>query len=173
MQREAGNDFGFADRRMGLLEDSFAEREKALAGTVPSAVVIGSGAWAGQRDRLGDFLVVSVFTVSSLRLHPAIKRLDADGGVYMKQGLLPHPKKRNVPCKQQDVDIGFTSHISINTRFQANKSDCGHLRVSPPPLIFLIFYDVRCVCAQPGSSAVPLGMGIQDQSWSKNNESYI
>ena len=63
---------------MGLLEDSFAEREKALAGTVPSAVVIGSGAWAGQRDRLGDFLVVSVFTVSSLRLHPAIKRLDAD-----------------------------------------------------------------------------------------------
>ena len=135
MQREAGNDFGFADRRMGLLEDSFAEREKALAGTVPSAVVIGSGAWAGQRDRLGDFLVVSVFTVSSLRLHPAIKRLDADGGVYMKQGLLPHPKKRNVPCKQQDVDIGFTSHISINTRFQANKSDCGHLRVSPPPNI--------------------------------------
>ncbi|WP_418362263.1 hypothetical protein, partial [Sutterella wadsworthensis] len=96
---------------MGLLEDSFAEREKALAGTVPSAVVIGSGAWAGQRDRLGDFLVVSVFTVSSLRLHPAIKRLDADGGVYMKQGLLPHPKKRDVPCKQQDVDIGFTSHI--------------------------------------------------------------
>jgi hypothetical protein len=93
LQREAGNDFGFADRRMGLLEDSFAEREKALAGTVPSAVVIGSGAWAGQRDRLGDFLVVSVFTVSSLRLHPAIKRLDADGGVYMKQGLLPHPKK--------------------------------------------------------------------------------
>ena len=78
LQHEAGNDFRFADRRMGLLEDSFAEREKALAGTVPSAVVIGSGAWAGQRDRLGDFLVVSVFTVSSLRLHPAIKRLDAD-----------------------------------------------------------------------------------------------
>ena len=78
LQHEAGNDFGFADRRIGLLEDSFAEREKAQAGMAPPAVVIGPVDGAGQRDRLGDFLVVSVFTVSSLRLHPAIKRLDAD-----------------------------------------------------------------------------------------------
>ena len=78
VQHEAGNDFGFADRRMGLLEDSFAEREKAQAGMTPPAVVIGSGAWAGQRDPLRGSRVVSVFTVSSLRLYPAIKRLDAD-----------------------------------------------------------------------------------------------
>ena len=50
LQHEAGNDFGFADRRMGLLEDSFAEREKAQAETAPPAVVIGPVDRAGQRD---------------------------------------------------------------------------------------------------------------------------
>mgnify|MGYP000772695222 FL=1 len=78
VQHEAGNDFRFADRRMGLLEDSFAEREKAQAGMAPPAVVIGPVDWAGQRVPLRDSRVVSVSTVSSLRLHPAIKRLDAD-----------------------------------------------------------------------------------------------
>lgn len=77
LQHEAGNDFRFADRRMGLLEDSFAEREKAQAGMAPPVVVIGPVDGAGQRVPLKDSRVVSVSTVSSLRLHPAIKRLDA------------------------------------------------------------------------------------------------
>ena len=77
VQHEAGNDFGFADRRVGLLEDSFVEREKAQAGITPPVVVIGPVDGAGQSDHLGDSLVVRVSTVSSLRPHPSMKRWDA------------------------------------------------------------------------------------------------
>ena len=77
VQHEAGNDFGFADRRVGLLENSFVEREKAQAGITPPVVVIGPVDGAGQSDHLGDSLVVRVSTVSSLRPHPSMKRWDA------------------------------------------------------------------------------------------------
>ena len=92
VQHEAGNDFGFADRRIGLLEDSFVEREKAQAGITPPVVVIGPVDGAGQSDHLGDSSVVRVSTVSSLRPHPSMKRWDAYNefaqirwaGIYVK-----------------------------------------------------------------------------------------
>ena len=80
VQHEAGNDFGFADRRIGLLEDSFVEREKGQAGITPPVVVIGPVDGAGQSDHLGNSLVVRVSTVSSLRPRPSMKRWDAYNG---------------------------------------------------------------------------------------------
>ena len=76
VQHEAGNDFG----RIGLLEDSFVEREKAQAGITPPVVVIGPVDGAGQSDHLGNSLVVRVSTVSSLRPRPSMKRWDAYNG---------------------------------------------------------------------------------------------
>lgn len=77
LQHEAGNDFRFADRRMGLLEDSFAEREKAQAGMAPPAVVIGPVDWAGQRVPLrglqGCERLHSLFTAAASG-HQAIGR---------------------------------------------------------------------------------------------------
>ena len=42
MPHEAGNDFRFADWRMDLLEELFAESENALGLRSPAAVVIAN-----------------------------------------------------------------------------------------------------------------------------------
>lgn len=90
VQHEAGNDFGFADRRIGLLEDSFVEREKAQAGITPPVVVIGPVDGAGQSVSswrlLGCESLHSFFTAAA-PVHEAMGRLQKD--VCMRQSHLP------------------------------------------------------------------------------------
>ena len=55
MPHEAGNDFRFADWRMDLLEELFAESENALGLRCPAAVVIANLLEAAWRSFRGDF----------------------------------------------------------------------------------------------------------------------
>ena len=55
MQQETGNDFRFADWRMDLLEELFAESENALGLRCPAAVVIANLLEAAWRSFRGDF----------------------------------------------------------------------------------------------------------------------
>ena len=54
MPQEAGNDFRFADGRISLLEESFAEIVNASACIASAAVVIAPIYWG----RHGDYFVV-------------------------------------------------------------------------------------------------------------------
>lgn len=54
MPQEAGNDFRFADGRISLLEESFAEIVNASACIASAAVVIAPIYWR----RHGDYFVV-------------------------------------------------------------------------------------------------------------------
>lgn len=61
MPHEAGNDFRFADWRMDLLEELFAESENALGLRCPAAVVIANLLEAAWRSFRGDFPCVRRF----------------------------------------------------------------------------------------------------------------
>lgn len=74
MPHEAGNDFRFADWRMDLLEELFAESENALGLRCPAAVVIANLLEAAWRSFRGDFPSVMRFVCLHYKGRPLSKK---------------------------------------------------------------------------------------------------